>query len=244
MVQQSLFFFRINFVLERIEENMRKLRDLDGLRNGINKRWVWKDRESYSRVLDYLQKICFTINDLNNEINNLANSSMKEVIYTIVLVDWICEAVDSLKKMLNTEIMEGFIYTDDDFNRKALKYFKALRSFVVAHPLNTDRHKEYGFDGDKICVDVRNVENAISFQLGVVKDMYYLNFDGFTKKLPEKIDCILYTYSKEKDNMKFFDYIAINFCDIYKVAELQIDMLYCIDKYLNNLRKKDFIVNV
>lgn len=223
---------------------MIELRNLNGLTKGIEKRWIWKNKESYDRSCNYLQKMQFTIDDLNLEINNLANPSMKEVIYTIVLVDWLYEAVDSLRELLKEEIMNDFIYNNDEVYKKANRYLKALRSFVVAHPLNTDRHKTFGFDGDKICVDVRNAEHSISYKFGFIKNKHYLNFDGLTDVLPEKIDCLLYIYSKEKDNMKFFDFIAINFCDLYKVAELQIDMLYCIDKYLNKLRKKDFTINV
>ena len=33
-------------------------------------------------------------------------------------------------------------------------YIKALRSFVVAHPLSTSRHSKYGLDGNYICVDI------------------------------------------------------------------------------------------
>lgn len=50
---------------------------------------------------------------------------------------------------------------------------------------------------------------------------------------------MLYAYSKKLDNMEYFKFICVDFKDLYRVAELQIQKLYDLDKYLNNLKKKD-----
>ena len=60
---------------------------------GVYKKWIWGDTYNYSRICDYIQKINYCIQDLNNEIEALAEPTMKEVVYVIVLVDWICEAI-------------------------------------------------------------------------------------------------------------------------------------------------------
>ena len=43
--------------------------------------------------------------------------------------------------------------------------------------------------------------------------------------------------------MQFFKYIGVDFQDLYHVAELQIEKLYDLDKYLGKLKKKDFSKN-
>ena len=86
---------------------------------------------------------------------------MKEIVFVIVLIDWICEAVESLQKILLKDIFSGFTCKNEEDIEKSKKYFKAIRSFVVAHPLNTDRLKDYGLDGDFIGVDVRMKTAAI-----------------------------------------------------------------------------------
>ena len=64
------------------------------MNHGIHKHWIWGDKDNFYLSCDYLQKVNFCIQDLNAEIYNLQTPSMKEVVYIIALVDWVCEAVD------------------------------------------------------------------------------------------------------------------------------------------------------
>ena len=166
---------------------------------------------------------------------------MKEVVYVIVLVDWICEAIEAIQKdaafaklPITTHIKRGRIHP------RGVTFFKAIRSFVVAHPLSTNRHKDYGFDGDMICVDVRRENTAITRIFSDCKDWYKLDFAGLQKH-PQKpqADFVLYVYSKKEDGMQYFKYIGVELKDIYQVAELQIKKLYDLDKYLEGIKKKD-----
>lgn len=120
-----------------------KLENLECLKNGLHKKWIWNDADSFSLSCDYLQKINYCIQDLNSEIGSLSNPSMKEVIFVIVLVDWICEAVDCLPKLLIPDLRDGFSCEYESELEKAKKYFKAIRSFVVAHPLKFFINKQY-----------------------------------------------------------------------------------------------------
>lgn len=79
---------------------MDELRNLNNLNRGIHKRWIWENKDNYYRSCDYLQKINYCIQDLNAEINNLNEPSMKEVVYIITLIDWICEAVGAIAQIL------------------------------------------------------------------------------------------------------------------------------------------------
>ena len=70
-----------------------KIRNLNDLRRGdvrgLYKRLIYKTPNTYHKVCDYLQKINYSIQDLNGEIECLSKISAKEIIYIISLVDWI-----------------------------------------------------------------------------------------------------------------------------------------------------------
>ena len=164
---------------------MDELRNLNNLNRGIHKRWIWENKDNYYRSCDYLQKINYCIQDLNAEINNLNEPSMKEVVYIITLIDWICEAVGAISQILKLGVMNNYVYEKEDSILQSIQFFKAIRSFVVAHPLSTDRHKKYGFDGDMICVDIRRKTSAVTKLFSHSSDWFHLDFDGL------KASCIL-----------------------------------------------------
>lgn len=217
------------------------LKNLNDLNGGTHKQWIWKRRETYLKSCDYLQKINYCIQDLNHEIDSLKNPCMKDVVYVIVLVDWISEAVNALPALLIDGMHSSFTYEKQSEIDIANKYFKAIRSFAVAHPLSTTRHETYGLDGDKICVDIRSKTSMVTQSFTRSEDWYHLDFDGLKRNAKDiPADFVLYVYSKQKDNMQFFEYIGADISDIYRVAELQIDKLYALDGYLGKLRKKDW----
>ena len=219
---------------------MEELRNLNDLDRGIHKRWIWGTKDNYFRSCDYLQKINYSIQDLNAENKNLSTPSMKDVIFVIALVDWICEAVKSIQEILLQDVLSGFIYKEDERVKKAGKYFKAIRSFVVAHPLNTSRHKDYGLDGDLICVDVRRKISPIVSTYSKNTDWFFLGIDGFQENAKNvSADFVLRGYSQKIDRSQFSKFIGANFSDLYYVAKLQIEKLYALGKYLGKLRKKD-----
>ncbi|MCM1289591.1 MAG: hypothetical protein NC132_02935 [Corallococcus sp.] len=135
-----------------------KIKNLNDIRRGdrlvIYKRWIYKTPLDYHKVCDYLQKINYSVQDLNSETECLNNITAKEIIYTISLVDWIVESYNATKQAIKEDVIKGFEYLNQSELQKAKAYLKALRSFVVAHPLSTNRHKEFGFDGNFICIDI------------------------------------------------------------------------------------------
>lgn len=140
-------------------------------------------------------------------------------------------------------VLNNYVYEKEDSILQSIQFFKAIRSFVVAHPLSTDRHKKYGFDGDMICVDIRRKTSAVTKLFSHSSDWFHLDFDGLKGEAKEKeADFVLYVYSQKTDGMQFFKYIGVDFQDLYHVAELQIEKLYDLDKYLGKLKKKDFEV--
>lgn len=217
------------------------LNNLDKLKGGFNKRWIWKDTESYNRSCDYLQKINYCIQDINHELECLSHPSMKEVIYLIVLIDWIKEAVNALPSLLRDGLTKRFSFQRQSDLSRAEKYFTAIRSFVVAHPLSTNRHEQYGFDGTKICVDIRRAEERF---LPLLNDdsWKHIDLDGLHKgKGNTPSDIVLIIYDKNKAEMEFFECIGASSADVFIVAELLLEKLYSLDKYLNDLKKKDWV---
>ena len=128
----------------------------------------------------------------------------------IVLVDWICEACTELPKILRKDIVDKGNYLERAEVVESLQFFKALRSFVVAHPLGTNRHGKFGLDGDWICVDIMSETSMIAKQLSRDSDWYHLDFEGLRKSTcNQKADYVLKVYSKKADRMRFFKYIGI-----------------------------------
>lgn len=206
-------------------------------KSGIFKQWIYS-KDNFIRICDYMQKINYSIQDLNNEIPELAIFDRKNVVFIICLVDWIKEAVQCIFSAIHKPVIDCFAFTKQDELEKARKYFEAIRSFVVAHPLNTSRHKGMGFDGDFICIDIRNYENIL---LAYRKDFNYtLNFDGITNTQMGKADFYLFCYSQKLDTSKYFRTIGCNYSDIYNVARLYIDYLYELNCYLGKQLRKNF----
>lgn len=219
-----------------------KLQDLNGIclgnTKGIYKQWVY-NKDSYMRMCDYMQKINYSIQDINELIDKMKKFDRKNVICCIVWVDWIKEAVEKIFEAIKTNVIKNFIFSKSNEIEKYKKYFTAIRSFIVAHPLSTSRHESYGFDGNYICVDIRDYSVLLELK---DKHMYYcLNTEGLKEtNFNYKNDFYLYCYSDKDDNMKYFRKIGCNYIDILKTAELYIDELYELNKYLSKLKKINF----
>lgn len=220
---------------------MEPIRDLNDLRNGLYKRWVWRDMESYWRGMDCVQKINYCIQDLNHELDSLSDRPMKEVVFIISLVDWIRDAYIAIcKHLLRPDVLTSFKYQNEAYAQKTKAYLTAIRSFVVAHPLSTNRHEEYGFDGDMICVDIKSKKDTLALALPNTK--LYIGIEGvqeYSKDIPH--DFLLMFYSKKMDKMRFFKYMGASYSDLYEVARVYIDKLYALDKYLAKQKRADHI---
>lgn len=217
---------------------MEKIRNLNELRGGVQKRWPLKDKNEYYKMCDYLQKINFCIQDLNYEIEQDKKYEMKEIVFIIIQAVWIQEALHCIIESFDKKVVEGFFYKDDDKVAKSAKYLNAIRSFVVAHPLTTNRHVFFGFDGNFICVDIRT-KNRV---LPLIKDerFYHLDIEGIHKQHCKTDSFYLYTYSQKDDEMKLFQYIGCSIEDIINVASLYVDKLYAFDKYLYKQKRSAY----
>lgn len=240
----SISYFSVSKLIHCFTEEIKvsgikELKNLNKLNHGLNKQWIWGSKENFYLSQDYLQKISYSIQDLNAEIQYLSKPTMKEVIYVIVLIDWINESIEKIQYLLKKELGNDYIYQDLDLVLKAKAYLRAIRSFVVAHPLSTNRHKKYGLDGDFICVDIRQTTSPLVKMDAYKNQWFYLSIDGMESNAIDKsTDFVLYGYSQSIDQNKFYKYIGVSFSDLYGVAELLVDSLYELDKNLKNLKKE------
>lgn len=222
---------------------MKEIINLNGIKDGnvrgLRKRWLYSSSSSFHIMCDYLQKIGYSIQDLNNEIECLNEPEMKDLIYIISLCCWINDSVKFIKNGINSKVLKGFCFSRFDELQKVKQFLSSIRSFVVAHPLETNQHSNYGFDGNYICVDIRHdCPLSMNFEK-FDKDYYKLDLDGLHHS---KVMCdgYLYCYSKKEGN-KYFVYIGFNYSDLYHIAEVLVEELYELDYFLSKKKKKEYL---
>lgn len=212
-------------------DELRNLNDIQRVtKRGIYKIRLARSGAEYLKVCDYMQKINYCIQDLNSERENLQAPTMKTIVYVTVLTDWIHEAVEAIETMYCDGVLDGFYYEKADELRNAKKYLLAFRSFMVAHPLSTNRHQNYGFDGNLICIDIRMPDRALS--LVPEGSFFILDHNGQFAGKSDTTDFYLYAYSRKVAHKVSPVYIGCALADVYRVAELYIDKLYALDRYL------------
>ena len=207
--------------------------------NGLNKEWILADKNS-DLIGDVLQKITFSISDLNKEISNY-RFSQKSIIYQIVLSSWILEGVEKLPNLLRDDLIHKFKYENQEY-KKAKEYLKAVRSFVVAHPLQTFKHELYGFDGDLVSTDIYSgITKTILFtkdeRISVVRVSGIKNYNSAYDGNP---DYYLKAYSKKKDNSSFFVLIGFYFQDLFDSINHVLEYVSALDKFLLGQKYKDY----
>lgn len=205
-------------------------------RFGFNKKWIYKSSTNRSLAYDFLQKISCSIYDINEELNN--DLKMKEIVFIIALIDWIKDSYIRLKEHIRTDVFNSFNYKKANNLKKVKEYFEAIRSYIVAHPMNTTRHSKYGFDGDFICVDIRTNNNLV---IPFVKEdkYYYIDYDGIHNGKNKEHTLYLYSYSKNADG-KYGIYISFSVNDLLNVARLYIDATNKLNAYLTKVKKKNY----
>lgn len=214
------------------------LRDLNDLKYGIHKRWIYRDSLSQETLGNYLQKICFSICDLNKTFSQ-KTFDYKDMVFIICLVDWIRESVNCISSLFKEGILNDFHFSSQETLNKAKKYFVAIRSFVVAHPLETTRHTYFSLDGTYICVDFFQNDVPMVSKNEPDERFRFIDYDGLHQGYV-KTDFYLKVYSSKYYQNKFYLLIGFNLEDIVRYARLCIQKIYELDKYLFKLKIKDF----
>ena len=220
--------------------NIEALKNLNGIRRqrvlGVYKQWLYENND-YHKVCDFMQKINFCVQDLNEELKII---DKLDIVYIVSLVDWIKDAYEMIEKCIGGKILNNFRFKKEEELKQVKDFFTAIRSFIVAHPSSTHRHGKFGLDGDFICTDI-DIKIKPFLELLPEKTYYTLSINGIENK-KTKCDFYLQSYSEKADKMRFMKFIGCNLNDIYLVACLYIEKLYELDKYLvKNIKRKDYV---
>lgn len=219
--------------------DLAKLDDLNELNKGVHKIWVYKDSDTFHLAHDYLQKINYSIQDINS-ISSDIKADNESITFIVCCVAWIEEACAFFNSSFRKDVIQDFKFSNEEGLARAKKYFKAVRSFILAHPLGTDRHEKFEFDGKYICIDVMPTDCPTILLLSDHQGFFKsLGYEGMKNGCKE-CDFFLKTYSREFHNSKYSVYIGIHLEDILRYARLCLAKLHELDKYLSKLKKKDF----
>ena len=221
-------------------EPLRDLGELKrGKKRGIYKKWITNDECQHMLLCAYLQKIAYCIQDFNATIQEgFDASSQEDVVYLLVLTDWICDAIPQIRYCIRPEVMTSFAYSAAVSFDEMRDFFSALRSFALAHPSSTDRHKHFRLDGNYICTDISGVGASLHFRK---TGFFRLTPSGLIETdAPQDTDVVLSVYSK-KDGAQVFQYICFDMNDVRIVVEQRIDYLYELDRYMSKQLRRDYL---
>ena len=236
-----------------MKEEIKKLNDIDNITTLGNRdskigpyrfyKTISESKVEDKVSIDYyrscLEKINFCIQDLNYELELIDKGEFnrKDITYIILCVTWIKESFRNIKSDLNKVVSKNLSRNVD--LEKYRKFIEALRSFSVEHPMSTNQHIDYGFDGTLINVDI----GKIKYNAGVTlffdsQKSYHLSPDGLIEVDSIKEDDFYFrVYNKVGDGAMFSKHIGCSFEDIYAVAQAYIDRLYEIDKLIRRLAR-------
>lgn len=92
---------------------------------------------------ELILKIEYNIQDFNATIEGGFSGKPKDVVYLIVLADWIKRSYWQVKNFQRNDVSKGFEFSDPARLELCLDFLEAIRSFVVAHPERTNKHPKY-----------------------------------------------------------------------------------------------------
>lgn len=208
-----------------------------GPRCGIWKHWPLESEASYQLHGDYIQKVCYAVQDFNSSVAGKESLTRETVVFMVALVDWIYDGIKKILSCYKASITSEFAYYKQKEMTEMEGFFRATRSFISAHPLGTNRHKNYGLDGSFICIDIQNKSRILPL---LHSDLYELAPNGLTEvKNLGACDIILLAYSKSSEEVRHC-HIGIKLEYISYFASLCIDKLYEFDKFLGGLKQRDF----
>lgn len=213
------------------------IKNLNGLKRnshlGLYKKGLVLSNNQYHLVCDYLEKINYSLQDIERELKKKSDNSV--LIIILVFVCWIQESVHEIKKSYKNYAIEDFAY-DKTVLCVDKKFLNAIRSFVFAHPLTTNRHEFLGLDGTLRCIDIRPVGTDITSCFWKDDDRYYFDRSGMSLHNNQPVDYWLYIYNDKKYNNQFNQYVGISLNTICNIANDYIDYLYALDKHFNKVK--------
>lgn len=226
-------------------QSIEPLKTTDGLgegKGGIWKKWPWKDPDHYELMSDLILKANYSIQDFNSTIKDGFSPNIKDTVFLVALATWIKDAYWQINYACLKEVIRAkFEFSRQNELTEARNYLEAVRSIVIAHPVNSTRHEEYGFGPEgRICIDVRRKSLLDSYPGRVI---YRITPKGSeeTDSVEDNEIALMTCRSTQAEIGKLhFEKCCLDMCDIRNSAQVYIDALYELDRHLGRLRKKDF----
>lgn len=188
--------------------SLEHIKGFDKIGRGVDKHWIYSDLLHQELAHDYLQKISFSVQDINGLLGDSGRIEKRaDVISLIVMVDWIADSVWQYKSCLSKGLLDGFRFSCQNNLEKCYAYMKTLRFIIVVHPLNTDQHKDFGFDGDVICIDLRIGQPALFSCRDSVRRFGVNGIEPYDTVHSD--DVFLYVYSKNA-NARYFKFLIVD----------------------------------
>lgn len=214
------------------------IKNLNDLRLG-NRKGLYKKRlvssSQYHLVCDYLEKIKYSLQDIEKELAKPADNSV--LICVLAYTCWIQDSIKELKKIYQ-EYIDDNINVENELLSKNEDYLYALRSFVFAHPLTTNRHAKFGFDGTLRCIDIRPAGKDTALLVVKKSDKKYVDPAGYVPYDSQEVDYWLYIYNQNKYNNQSYQYVGISLKPICDIANDDVDYIYALDRYLSTIKTK------
>ena len=103
------------------------LGDLNEIGKGIDKRRIYKDDLARELAHDYLQKINYSIQDINNLLQESGRIEKRtDAIATVVMIDWIVESVRGYKSCLLPNLLDKFRFSRQEDLQKSHSFIKGF----------------------------------------------------------------------------------------------------------------------
>ena len=226
-------------------QSIEPLKTTDGLgesKGGLWKKWPWKDPDHRELMSDLILKANYSIQDFNAVIKDGFSPNIKDTVFLTALATWIKDAYWQINcTCLKEEIRTKFEFSRQDELTEARNYLEAVRSIVIAHPLNSTRHEGYGFGPEgRICIDVRRKSFLDSYPGTVIFRITPKGSEKTDSVEDNEIALMTCRRTQTEKGKLHFERCCLDMCDIRNSAQIYIDALYELDRYLGRIKKNDF----
>lgn len=165
-----------------------------------------------------------------------------DIVYIIATATWLINASDFVigsKGKIIEKVSKNFKYKNMNEILQYREYILALRSFIIAHPLNTNRHPFFGFDGDLISIDIYTEEPLNPAHK--YDNYYHISVtEGIQQKFIKE-DILISAYSEKMNKNQFPIFIGFSLSDIYNFFESYVKYFVEFSEYLAKQMENDYI---
>ncbi|MGM0260546.1 hypothetical protein [Enterococcus sp. AZ102] len=182
---------------------------------------LYPNEEKSKRVFSACVTISYALQDISSLYVRYLNKkfSVDSFYHIMVKVDIVRETYRQILKIFNFKESEIF-GNESTKEREVINYFTAIRSIAIAHPQNTDRHSQFGFDGSRYLEDVRKKSDS------------FLRFTSSENDMFENADFILCLVRINNENDSSYstdEYKGINLeqnvFEVVKIIENSFEIL-------------------